>query len=242
MSIQAAKSRFSRWRHNASQALLAALLPQQCFACGADSGSAVLCPACFAALPGRQVARCPVCAIQQIEAAVCGACLSHPPAFERSRAALDYAFPADRLVQALKYAHRLAVTRLFVDLMAALPMPETDLVIPMPLHPVRLKTRGFNQAAELARPLARHWGVPMVADGVVRDVDTRPQVELPWKARAANIRGAFRVVAPVAGRRIVVVDDVMTTGATLGELAKALKGAGALSVENRVVARTPAPA
>ncbi|MDD2988744.1 MAG: phosphoribosyltransferase family protein [Zoogloea sp.] len=154
---------------------------------------------------------------------------------------LDYGFPLDRLVQALKYGHRLSVSRLFVELLAAQPMPEADLVIPMPLHAARLRTRGFNQAAELARPLARRWGLPVVLDGVVRDVDTAPQAGLPWKARAANVRGAFRVTAGVEGLRVVVVDDVMTTGATLAELARSLKGAGAVSVENRVLARTPRP-
>ena len=81
----------------------------------------------------------------------------------------------------------------------------------------------------------------MLLDGVVRDVDTSPQVDLPWKARAANVRGAFRVARKVEGLRIVVVDDVMTTGATLAELARTLKDVGAACVENRVVARTPAP-
>ena len=159
-----------------------------------------------------------------------------------TRVALDYAFPADSLVLALKYAHRLATTRLFVDLLAAAPRPEADLVVPMPLHPARLAQRGFNQAAELARPLARHWQLPVRLDGVVRDVNTVPQAGLPWKARAANVRGAFRVTGRLDGRRVVVVDDVMTTGATLAELARALKAAGAVSVENRVLARTPPPA
>lgn len=154
---------------------------------------------------------------------------------------LDYDFPLDRLVQALKYGHRLSVSRLFVELLAAHVTPEADLVVPMPLHVSRLRTRGFNQAAELARPLARHWGLPLMLDGVVRDVDTLPQAGLPWKARAANVRGAFRVTGSMKGLRVVVVDDVMTTGATLAELARSLKGAGAVSVENRVLARTPRP-
>ncbi len=219
-----------------------ALFPQQCFACGVASGSDVLCRACFAGLPGAGAARCPVCAIPQPLGEICGDCLRHPPSFDATRAALDYGFPVDKLVQALKYGHRLASSRLFVDLMAGLPAPQADLVMPMPLHSVRLASRGFNQAAELARPLARHWGLPVLLDGIVRDVDTRPQAGLPWKERTANVRGAFRVTSRVEGLRVVVVDDVMTTGATLAELARTLKDVGAVSVENRVVARTPAPA
>lgn len=230
------------WLAVARDALATAVFPQQCFACGAASGSGVLCDACLAELPGRLAQRCPVCGIGQPLGEVCGACLREPPPFEATVAALDYGFPADRLIHALKYGHRLSVTRLLIDLMAAAPVPAADIVLPMPLHPARLQARGFNQAAELARPLAQRWGLPALLDGVARDLDTSPQASLPWKARVANIRGAFRVTAPLAGMRVVVVDDVMTTGATLAEFARALKAAGAERVENRVVARTPAPA
>ena len=218
---------------------LDAILPQQCFACGAGSGGGVLCDDCRAELPGRGRARCPVCAIEQPEGLVCGACIITPPPFGASRAALDYAFPADRMVQALKYAHRLSLSRLFVELMAAEPCPQADLVVPMPLHPARLRLRGFNQAAELARPLAAAWGIPLRLDGIVRDLDTHPQAALPWKARAGNVRGAFRVRGSVEGLRVVVVDDVMTTGATLDALAGCLLSAGAASVSAVVLARTP---
>ncbi|MDD3353551.1 MAG: ComF family protein [Zoogloea sp.] len=217
------------------------LFPQTCFACGAGSGDAALCSRCLMELPGVGVPRCPCCALPQPQGQLCGHCLVQPRPFDRSLAVMDYAFPADRLVQALKYAHRLALGRLFVDLMAGLPAPQADLVLPMPLHPSRLLNRGFNQAAELARPLAQLWGVPLLLDGIARDVNTVPQAGLPWRARASNVRGAFRVQVPVAGLRVVVVDDVMTTGETLAELARTLKGVGATSVENRILARTPPP-
>lgn len=217
------------------------LFPQQCFACGAPSRSEVLCPDCATGLPGADLARCPCCALPVPDGLICGSCLREQPPFERTVAALDYGFPVDRLVHALKYGHRLAVTRLFVDRMAAIVVPQADLVVPLPLHASRLRSRGFNQAAELGRALARKWGIPFACDGIERDVNTAPQAGLPWKDRAANVRGAFRVTTKVEGLRVVVVDDVMTTGATLAELARTLKGVGARSVENRVLARTPPP-
>lgn len=224
-----------------ADAVVQVVFPQQCFACGVAAAGDVLCAECAAGLPGRASPRCPVCGIPVPGATVCGACLRNPPPFDATRAALDYGFPLDKLVHALKYAHRLAVSRLFIDLMLAQPVPAADVVIPMPLHPARLRARGFNQAAELARPLARAWGLPILLDSVVRDVDTRPQAGLPWKERSANVQGAFRVCGSVKDLRVVVVDDVMTTGETIAELARMLKGVGALRVENRVVARTPRP-
>ena len=123
----------ARWGH-----WLGWLLPQDCFACGAPSGDGVLCRACHDMLPGRDRPRCPRCALPQPTGSLCGACLRDAPPFEATRAALDYAFPADSLVLALKYAHRLATTRLFVELLTAAPRPAADVVVPMPLHPARL--------------------------------------------------------------------------------------------------------
>ena len=132
---------------------LDAILPQQCFACGAGSGGEVLCDDCCAALPGRARARCPVCAIETPFGQVCGACLRAPPPFEASRAALDYAFPVDRMVQALKYGHRLALSRLFVGLMAAAPRPEADLVVRgrHDVKPVHAKAADAQDALHAAR-------------------------------------------------------------------------------------------
>lgn len=240
--VAALSNWFSKGMRYGANALAEHLFPQDCLVCGARAGERGLCGDCGQELPGRSLPRCPVCALPQAQGVVCGACLRRPPAFDASLAALDYGFPVDRLVQSLKYAHRLPVLRLFVEEMADLPRPEADVVVPMPLSKARLAARGFNQAAELARPLARRWGMDLMLDGVVRDVDTPPQASLAWKERGANVRGVFRCPRPLEGLRVVVVDDVMTTGATLSEVARVLKASGAARVENRVIARTPPPA
>jgi ComF family protein len=114
-----------------------------------------------------------------------------------------------------------------------------DLIVPLPLHPARLAGRGFNQAAEIARALSRATGVTMDAQIARRVRNTAPQTALPWRERAANMRHAFACGRDLAGLRVAVVDDVMTTGATLQEFARTLKRCGAARVENWVVARTP---
>jgi ComF family protein len=120
-------------------------------------------------------------------------------------------------------------------------LPHADVVIPVPLHPKRLKHRGFNQALEIARSLAYYIDTPFQAGGVWRVRDTRPQTELPYEERAKNARGAFACALDLSGKTVAVLDDVMTTGATLNELARILKQAGARRIENVVVARTVAP-
>jgi ComF family protein len=149
-----------------------------------------------------------------------------------------YEFPCDRLVQALKYRARLALAEFFARNLASRPLPEIDLVVPMPLHPKRLAERGFNQALEIARGVARHLGRPIEPRCALRVKNTLPQARLPFDERAKNVRGAFLCKLDLSGASIAVVDDVMTTGATLNELARALKRAGATRVENLVIART----
>jgi len=217
-------------------------MPQDCFVCGHESGGALVCDPCRAELP-RQSPACPVCALPTADGGCCGRCQSEPPAFDATRACFAYEFPVDRMVQALKYRHRLGVAGFFADALLALGVPaESAVLLPMPLHVQRLRERGFNQAVEIARPLARAWALPMMLAGVTRTMDAAPQASLPWQERQANVRGAFRCDESFAGRTVIVVDDVMTTGATLGELARTLKRRGAARVENLVVARTPPPA
>ncbi len=156
--------------------------------------------------------------------------------------AFDYRFPVDTLVQALKYRHRLALAGFFAKALAAAGMPaRADLILPMPLHPRRLGERGFNQAVEIARPLARKTNLRVELAGVRRVRDTLKQEDLTREERVRNLRGAFACEAALDGATVVVVDDVMTSGASLDELARCLKRQGAARVENLVVARTPMP-
>ncbi len=215
-----------------------ALLPQDCFLCAAPAGDRLLCAACVAGLPRLTPERCPVCALPTPGSAVCGACLKQAPHFDATRAVFRYEFPLDRLIQSLKYAHRLAGADFLGRELAQSPVPfQPDLILPVPLSPARLAERGFNQAVELARPLARALGVSLETSRVHRRRDTAPQASLPWKERKQNIRHAFECELDLTGKTVLVVDDVMTTGATLDELARTLKAHGAARVENCVLAR-----
>lgn len=207
--------------------------------CAGPAGNAPLCPACREALPWLPSERCPVCAVPSPGGAVCGACLAEPPAFRGSRAALAYEFPVDALVHAFKYAGDLPVGEALAELLqtAVRGADRPDALVPMPLHPARLRERGFNQALELARRVGRDLQVPVLARACRRLRDTAPQASLPWKERAANIRGAFACEAELSGKRIAIVDDVMTTGHTLSELARTLVRAGTAEVWCWVVAR-----
>jgi ComF family protein len=211
-----------------------AALPQDCLLCGAWSGNAPLCGPCRDELPTLP-AGCRVCAMPSPGEQVCGACLRDGPQFDATVAAWRYAYPVDRLVQALKFHGRLPLASLFAQALAArVVLP--DIIIPMPLHPARLAERGFNQAAEIARHLAEPAMIAL--DGARRMRHTLPQAGLPIDDRPGNVRHAFACNLDLRGACVAVVDDVMTTGATLNELAKVLKRAGAARVENWVVART----
>jgi ComF family protein len=184
------------------------------------------------------------CALPSADGARCGQCLLHPPAYERSQAAFVYAFPLDRLVRSFKYHGTLAYADWFAQAMLERRTTSlaADVLIPLPLARSRQRERGFNQALEIARPLARWTGIPLSVDTAVRVRDTPPQASLPWSERAKNIRGAFACSAALTEKRVIVIDDVMTTGASLDEFAKTLKRAGAASVENWLIARTLPPA
>jgi ComF family protein len=218
---------------------LSRLLPQDCAVCGQASGERLLCAACEADLPHLAGPLCPVCALPAPEGAACGACQASPPHFDASIAAFRYAFPVEHLVQGLKYRHRLPLAGWLAGaLIPRIGSARVDCILPLPLSAQRMKERGFNQAQEIARPLARQLGLPLISDACVRVRDGAPQASLPWKERQASIRHAFECRIDLTGKTIAVVDDVMTTGATLNEFARTLKRHGAARIENWVVART----
>ncbi|HTH94519.1 MAG TPA: ComF family protein [Rhodocyclaceae bacterium] len=225
----------SNW-HKLGKAVLATLFPQSCLLCGAgvDAASAdAVCQNCRDALPRIDVRHCPVCALPTADAHICGSCLKTPPHFDATHARYRYAFPLNHLLQHYKYGQALSVSALFNHVVTA----KIDAVLAVPSTPSHLKERGFNPALELARPLAKRMQVPLLLHAVTRPKDAPAQAGLPWKARRKNIRNAFECHADLSGRSILVVDDVMTTGATLDELARTLKRHGATRVENCVVAR-----
>ena len=219
---------------------LRSALPQHCALCAASCADALICPGCDAALP-RLGPACPSCALPALTGAICGRCMKQPPPFAAAHAAFAYAFPLDRLLQAMKYGGALAYADFFATALARVIDTWPDLLVALPLAPARQRERGFNQAQEIARRLARLGPAP-VAAGLVRTRDTPAQAALPWKERGRNVRNAFAALPIVAGKRIAIVDDVMTTGATLAAATTAARRAGALSVEVWVVARTLPPA
>jgi len=205
-----------------------------CFICR-GAARAPLCEECDADLPRLRGPLCPRCALDSPAGAMCGRCLAQPPHYDATIAALGYAFPADALVHALKFRGELALAPFLAKLILEKISPRSvDCVIPVPLSTQRLRERGYNQAVEIAR----HLGGRLEIDSCSRERDAPPQAGLDREARRRNVRGAFRCDRSFAGERVALVDDVMTTGATLDELAHALKTAGAASVTNWVVCRT----
>lgn len=236
-----------RWPH----ALARALLPCSCALCGELAPDPVCAP-CTLRHAGASGPRCPRCAnplgSQEPIGQACGACIAEEPAFDATVVAVDYAAPLDGLVLGLKFGARLPLApwfgHLLRDAVLAQPgWPLPDLLCPVPLGPRRLNERGFNQALEIARPLASALGIALQPRLATRAVDTAAQSSVTPRERARNIRGAFEVAPAMAalieGRHVGVVDDVMTSGHTLNELAATLKAAGAARVSNMVFARTP---
>ncbi len=230
--------------------------PPRCLVCREPgSGGRDLCAPCSATLPWTRVA-CRSCALplpgtvadpgdgrgSHLGAPRCGACLQRPPPLDAVEAAFTYAFPLDHLLPRFKFHHDLAAGRLLAQHMtdAFDGLPKPDALLPVPLHRARLRSRGYDQALELARPLGRALGIAVI-DGVLqRRRATTPQSRLDARQRRRNLRGAFTLAECIPlPPHVVLVDDVMTTGATLHAAAAVLRRAGVARIDAWVCARAP---
>lgn len=215
----------------------------QCLLCLQPAQTRCLCPACLADLPWQNHA-CRVCALPLPEESakdICAECLLSPPPWQQAQAVFHYQFPIDRLIAAFKYHHQLALTDLFADFMAARIAHDAlaTVIVPVPLHPHRLRERGYDQTLLLARALARLTGIACNTKVLHRLRDTPMQKTLDRDARRNNLVGAFGCYGQsLVGHRILLIDDVLTTGATLSVLSEVLLNAGAESVHALVIART----
>lgn len=209
-----------------------------CELCGAPAGVEGICAPCRAELPWISAA-CQLCARPLSAPGRCGACLRDPPPWSRAIAPLAWRFPVEALIGRFKYDGALqlgaVLGRLLATRCAVVPRP--DAIVPVPLHRSRQAERGFNQAQELARPVAAALALPVLARGSLRVVPAPAQAGLAARQRYRNLAGAFRADETVSGCRIAILDDVLTTGSTARALAQELLRAGATAVQVWAVAR-----
>ncbi len=226
------------------------LFPAQCAVCGGGvPGGAGICVDCHAQIPVAEEA-CPRCGAPgrsggEASARVCGACQTQPPCFDEVIAGSLYRQPVSQLIQAFKFGGKLHLAPILATLLrrqikleGAMP----DVIAPVPLHASRMRHRGYNQSAELTRYLARYLSKDLSVTCRMRLLKrirpTLPQTKLAGKQRRKNVKNAFSLNESVKGKHVAVVDDVMTTGSTVNEIARVLKQAGASKVSVWVVARS----
>jgi ComF family protein len=222
-------------------------LARRCAVCS-GWGPATLCAPCLQRF-AADLPRCPRCAEHSPGGQTCGACLRQPPVYLAAVAAVDYGFPWEGLVRRFKFHAQPDLAAALASVMATAvarhDATTVQHVLPVPLSAARLAERGYNQAWELARRVARRLGRPAQVDWLARLRDTPHQVGLSRQARTQNLRDAFWVpppaIAAVRGQHLALVDDVLTTGVTATAASQALLAAGAASVQLWVLARTPAP-
>jgi ComF family protein len=208
---------------------LAWLIPPRCVLCNEPSGALPVCDGCRDDLPWL-TRRCVACTAELPKGAgsACGRCGVLQPA-PTARAAFSYEYPVDRMITAAKFRGELHHARALGALLATTCPADfaADLLVPVPLHRERLLERGYNQALEIARPIVERTGIPLAAALCERIRPTREQSGLPASERRRNLRGAFAVRGRCAGARLVIIDDVITTGSTAAALARVLRSAGA---------------
>lgn len=234
--------------HNWLQTVQGWLLPPRCVRCGCPGRPPTidLCSYCEEELvANRNVCRCCALPLPAADGAPCVACRRRTRRFDAAFAAYRYEYPVDRLVQRFKYHGDLAVGRVLAELMAralaARSMEAPLALVPVPLARAKQRERGFNQALELARPIARALALPIRMDLCARVRVTQDQAGLAARDRQRNVRGAFAASNAGMPRHVALIDDVLTTGSTCDELARVLKRAGAERVDVWVVARAASP-
>jgi ComF family protein len=224
------------------------LLPSVCTLCGvASHNDSGLCPDCRDELP-YLVTACGVCAVPLSAPGICGHCQHRMPNFDRVNAVFHYVSPIDFFIQRLKFNGKLSYARLLGYLMAnaledrysAATWKLPDLIIPVPLHFLRLRERGYNQALEIARPIAARFNIPIDYLECIRSRATELQSTLSGKERRQNVKDAFRI-SSLQADHVVIIDDVMTTGYTINELAGKLRKAGASRIDVWICARASHP-
>jgi len=239
--------------------LLSTLFPSRCLLCQKtvvaqlDNENIEICPDCLRQLPYNENS-CRQCAlplaIDLEEEVLCGRCMKNPPAFDYSYSPLRYEGDIVRLVHQLKFNEKITVSRSLSEIMLkylSIKMAEQgeshsnspDCLLPVPLHNSRLRQRGFNQSIELARVVAKQLNIPIEFDAISRRRSTTSQMGLDAKQRRKNIKGAFLVVKEVSARHVLIIDDVMTTGSTVDELARTLKKSGVEKVGVLSFSRAP---
>jgi len=227
------------------------IFPPVCIVCGQFTyRKHDLCKLCYQDLPllSYSCQRCATPLPPCMDHSVCGQCLYHPPLFNKVYALYRYEFPVMQFILQLKFTYSLLHARVLGELMAEAisqswyifkPLPE--LIIPVPLHPQRLKERGFNQALEIARPIAKQLRIPLNPYCAQRIKYTVPQATLPANKRPQNIKGAFFISHLPPVNHIAIIDDVMTTGQTINELCSAFKQKGITQIDIWCCARPLLP-
>ena len=223
-----------------------ALFPAKCLLCGAPSTEGMdICCHCLDDLPHNHN-RCQICSLPlstNHAQPICGKCLKRAPRFDHCYAPFSYAYPLSGLISDFKFSGKFYSGRLLAKLLTdflerdEIELPE--LIIPVPLHPTRLRERGFNQALELAKPIGRHFNIPIDIQSCSRIKATATQSTLDKKIRSKNMRGAFKIAQGFSCKHLAIVDDVVTTGNTVNELAKIIKASGVQRVDVWALARTP---
>jgi len=215
------------------------LLPNQCILCQANSERSLsLCLDCEKELPWNDKA-CPRCGkgITSIDQSLCGICLSHPPPYHGCIAAFRYQAPISDWISGMKFHDKWHYSQILGKLFAKT-LQRTlekkdypELIIPVPLHQKRLRKRGFNQALEIAKPIAKLLNIPIDIKSIQRIKNTQPQSELSAKDRCSNIRNAFKINTKIKASHIAIVDDVITTGNTINEFTNIVKKNGVQRID-----------